>query len=151
MRQRCPLLQIIGRSWVVLGLWSVSCNVEYWIVTYHTIAPRMCRGAISPWYIGTSSEQAPTPNPVMNRPIMNWYHFPVGEEIWIISPTWRMMHQKKMDHFRPIRSVSGPARRAPINVPMESWKALAFATFTHLPTSPFKDSPGKQSTQTEHC
>lgn len=89
----------------------------------------MCRGAISPWYIGTSSEQAPTPNPVTNRPIMNWYHFPAGEEIWMISPTWRMIHQKKMDHFRPIRSVNGPARRAPIKVPMESWKALAFLTF----------------------
>lgn len=47
----------------------------------------------------------------------------------MISPTWRMIHQKKMDHFRPIRSVNGPARRAPIKVPMESWKALAFLTF----------------------
>jgi hypothetical protein len=62
----------------------------------------------------------------------------------MISPIWRMMHQKKMDHFRPIRSVNGPASRAPNNVPMESWKGVRIShipTHTHilLSTSSFKD------------
>ena len=41
-----------------------------------------------------------------------------------MKPTARIAHQKTTDIFRPIRSAIGAATRAPIKVPMESWRSL---------------------------
>jgi len=76
-------------------------------------------------YIGTIKLRAPTESPSTQRPIMTWYQWCLGADIWTMFPTWKTIHQAKMDHRLPMRSATGPAINAPINVPMESWFVIS--------------------------
>jgi hypothetical protein len=86
--------------------------------TYQTMAPRIQGGAVSAWYMGTSSDKAPTPRPATNLPIMTWYQADTAA-IWMTKPTEVTRHQKLMEGRRPTLSAIGAATRAPIKVPME--------------------------------
>ena len=90
------------------------------IFSYLMRAPRIWRGAVSAWYMGTSRDKAPTPRPATQRPTVIWRQS-VSEEIWMIMPTPKRMHQSEMDNLRPILSAIGAATNAPTKVPMESW------------------------------
>ena len=83
------------------------------------MAPRICLGAVSDWYIGVNTDKAPTPKPPPSLPIASWTHeFMVA--IWITTPTTKTMFHTMIDFFLPKASAIGPAAMAPIKVPIES-------------------------------
>jgi hypothetical protein len=69
--------------------------------------------------IGTVADRAPTPRPLMRRPMANCCQTLVAV-VWIITPIMNTRHSSDIAFFRPRQSFIGAPKMAPTKVPIDS-------------------------------
>lgn len=83
-------------------------------------APLTGTGEVSAMYIGTRTDNPPTPKPAHHLPIAIPTQSPVPTAICATTPTQNTIHQGGIHVLRPNLLARGPAIKHPIKVPMDN-------------------------------
>lgn len=78
----------------------------------------MMAGELSDWYIGTRTDKAPIPKPLIRRPTANCAQ-EVDDEISMTVPTQLQKAHAEIEYLRPMMSASCPDIKEPKRHPAQ--------------------------------